>query len=288
MSSDLNRRGFIKTSAALGAMALAGRAAQAEEKKTTAGDTSAKKKLRIVFFGAHCDDSEVSVGGLMAKLAAQGHEVISAYGTTHRGTRTCFGKPEDTVRRAESSEACEILGAAPYFFPYPHEGLFADEQTIAAVRKWLEEVNPDIVVAQWPIDTHPNHQAVASLTMQCYNHGGRIWGESPDSAVANREKAKNSWNLYFYESWSFGSPADVESLAFTPSLYLDIEDVLEQKKKVVDCFKSQADYNLWEGQELCHLARGKECGVKRAETLFLVEAKPGCPLLPVELIAKRK
>ena len=34
--------------------------------------------------------------------------------------------------------------------------------------------------------------------------------------------------------------------------------------------------------------RGAECGVKDAEAYFLVEAKPGSPLLPVKFLTKSR
>lgn len=242
-------------------------------------------KLRIVFFGAHCDDNEVGAGGLMAMLAEAGHEVISAYGTTFRGGRMIEGEPEDSVRRRESTAACQILGATPKFFPYAHESLYADVSTIEAVGRWLEEVRPDIVVTHWPMDTHPNHQVVSSLVWHNYNHGGRIWGQGPESAAESKQKL--SWNLYFYEVNTFTTPEDLETLAFQPQLYLNIERVRDKKKQATDCFKSQAHYNLWDVQDHMHVQRGHQCGVQHAEAYFLVEAKEGCPLLPVPFIHRK-
>ena len=60
------------------------------------------KKLKVVVFGGHPDDPESGAGGLIATLTRQGHEVICAYGTTFRGDRQFFGKPEAEVRRAEA------------------------------------------------------------------------------------------------------------------------------------------------------------------------------------------
>lgn len=223
----------------------------------------AKKKLRIVFFGAHCDDNETGAGGLMATLAKAGHEVISAYGTTYRGNRKINDEPEDIVRRRESTAACKILGATPKFFDYAHENLWADPPTLKTVSAWFEQVEPDIVVAHWPLDSHPNHHVVSSLTWLCY-------------------KPKGGWNLYFYEVLT-----DEQSLGFRAELYLDIEPVRDIKKKAIECIKSQSDWNLWQSHEKMHCRRGAECGVEHAEAYFLVEAKPDCPLLPVQFLPKK-
>jgi N-acetylglucosamine malate deacetylase 1 len=112
-------------------------------------DDNPGRKLRVVIFGGHPDDPESGAGGLIATLTRQGHEVICAYGTTFRGDRRFFGRPEGEVRRVEATAACKVLGAKPKFFPYAHEKLVADEATLKAVASWLAEIKPDIVVTHW-------------------------------------------------------------------------------------------------------------------------------------------
>jgi N-acetylglucosamine malate deacetylase 1 len=220
------------------------------------------ERLKVVVFGGHPDDPESGAGGLIATLTRQGHDVILAYGTAFRGDRRFFDRPEADVRRAEATAACKVLGAQPRFFPYAHEKLVADEPTLKAVSAWLDEVKPDVVVTHWPLDTHPNHQAVSSLVWQCY-------------------KRRGGWNLYFFEVMT-----DQQTIAFRPDLYLDIGRVREVKKRALDEHKSQDPASIWEAHEKMHRERGAECGVTSAEAYTLVEAKQGCPLLPVSFRAR--
>src|SRR5271157_6279409 len=90
-----------------------------------AGDDPGRK-LHVVVFGGHPDDPESGPGGLIATLTRQGHEVICAYGTTFRGDRRFFGRPETEVRKEEATAACKVLGAKPKFFPCAHEKLDAE------------------------------------------------------------------------------------------------------------------------------------------------------------------
>src|SRR5262245_27794972 len=62
-------------------------------------------KLKIVIFGGHPDDPESGAGGLIATMTGLGHEVIVAYGTSFRGDRQFFGRPEAEVRQSEASAA---------------------------------------------------------------------------------------------------------------------------------------------------------------------------------------
>jgi N-acetylglucosamine malate deacetylase 1 len=215
------------------------------------------KKLTIVVFGGHPDDPESGAGGLVATVTRQGHDVICAYGTTFRGDRRFFGRPEGEVRREEATAACKVLGAKPKFFPYAHEKLVADDATLKDVAAWLTEVKPDIVVTHWPLDTHPNHHVVSSLVWRCYQRQG-------------------GWNLYFFEVMT-----DQQTIGFAPELFLDIAAVRDVKKRSLDEHKSQEPAEIWKDHERMHRRRGVECGVEFAEGYKLVEAKAGCPLLPV-------
>lgn len=251
----------------------------------------APKKVRVVFFGAHCDDSELGAGGLMRMLADQGHEVISAYATTFRRGRMIEGQPEDTVRRAESTAATQILGATPHFFPYAHEDLekpFAEKKTLSEIIAWFDKVQPDIVVAHWPLDTHSNHQVVGVSTWMAYQHlGPAAAAESSPKKESDTPAARKSWSLYYYEVNTFTKNDDIQTLGFQPNLYLDVSSVRDTKHQAIECLKSQKPPALWEIHDNMHVQRGKECGTKYAEAFFLVEAKPGCALLPVPFLKKQ-
>jgi LmbE family N-acetylglucosaminyl deacetylase len=229
--------------------------------QSAAGDAGTKQ--RVVVFGGHPDDPESGAGGLIATLTRQGHEVICAYGTTFRGDRQFFGRPEREVRTEEAIAACKVLGARPKFFPYAHEKLVADEVTLKEVKAWLATVKPDIVVAHWPLDTHPNHHAVSSLVWQCYEREG-------------------GWNLYFFEVMT-----DQQTIGFNPDLYLDIAPVRDVKKRSLEEHKSQVPEEIWTVHERMHRRRGAECGAEFAEAFTLVEAKAGRPLLPVKFLSNK-
>ena len=247
--------------AALG-LVLCDRGRSEEAITREAAAESAPNKLRIAVIGAHPDDPEAGVGALIASLSSQGHDVFIGYAAVYREGRQVLGRPEAEVRRQEAEEACAVMRAKPKFFSYSAGRLFPDEAAVADVSKWLDEVKPDIVLTHWPLDTHPDHHAISSIVWQCYKHEG-------------------GWNLYYFEVVT-----GVQSLNFTPNLYLDIEPMLSVKERAVFCHKSQspAPPNFWKNHEQMHLDRGAECGRRYAEALFLVEAKPGCPLLPLELL----
>ncbi len=155
-------------------------------------------------------------------------------------------------------------GATPTFFPFAHEKLEADAETLNAVTAWLEEIKPDILVTHWPLDTHPNHQVASSLVWRSY-------------------RARGGWNLYFFEVMT-----DQQTLGFPPTLYLNIESVRAVKREACYCHASQGPAAFWPVHEAMHRRRGAESGVSCAEAYYLVEAKTGCPLLPVSFVGRKK
>ena len=74
---------------------------------------------------------------------------------------------------------------------------------------------------------------------------------------------------------------DQQTIAFKPELYLDITAVRDLKRRSLEEHKSQDPEEIWTVHERMHRRRGAECGVEFAEAYSLVEAKDGCPLLPV-------
>jgi LmbE family N-acetylglucosaminyl deacetylase len=229
-----------------------------------------ERKLRVVVFTAHPDDPMWGAAGLMALLARGGHEVISAYGTCFRGDRKIGGEPEAVVRRREAAASCKAVGATPRFFDFSHETFVADAGTLKAVSSWLEEVKPDIVVTHWPLDTHPNHHAASSLVWQCY-------------------RPRGGWNLYWFEL--LGSR---QTVGFRPELYLDIAEVRDVKREALECHEGSLRAisdpkpgEPWRKSEEAHRHRGAECGVAHAEAFALLEAKEGCPLLPVRFLDRK-
>jgi LmbE family N-acetylglucosaminyl deacetylase len=224
----------------------------------------APKKLRVAVVGAHPDDPESGCGGLIALLSKDGHEVHVGYLTCYRGDRKIGKESEARVRRREAAVACHILGAKPHFFDYAHERLFADAATLQAVSAWLGEMQPDVVVTHWPLDTHPNHHVTASLVWQCYLR-------------------QNRWSLYFFEVM-----AGQQSLNFRPELYLDLAEVRPLKRRALDCHKSQNPDVIWQVHEVMHRSRGQEAGVAYAEAYLLADGGKDRPRLPLSLLGRKK
>jgi LmbE family N-acetylglucosaminyl deacetylase len=210
----------------------------------TAAEEPPARQLRIVCVGAHPDDPESGCGGTLARYAAAGHSVTAVYLT--RGEAGIPGKTHAeaaAIRTAECEAACKILGARPLFAGQVDGATEVNRERAQALLKLLSAEEPDVVFTHWPIDTHPDHQAAAILTLRAYLSMSR------------------RFPLYFFEVNS-GS----QTLSFTPTAYLDITPTRDKKKAALLAHKSQNGEGIYRTHhQPMEIFRGRELGVTAAE-----------------------
>jgi bacillithiol biosynthesis deacetylase BshB1 len=118
-----------------------------------------KPLMDLLVVGAHPDDAEVHVGGLLALAASRGRRAaILDLTTGDLGTR---GNP--ATRRAEATEAARILGVERIILDLPDarfgEGNAERDRIIAVLRS----LRPSVMILPHPEDHHPDHRRVFKL-----------------------------------------------------------------------------------------------------------------------------
>jgi LmbE family N-acetylglucosaminyl deacetylase len=113
-----------------------------------------------------------------------------------------------------------------------------------------------IPMSSWPIDNHPDHRAIASLTYEAWNSLGR--------------KAA----FYYYEV-SDGK----DTLMFNPSDYVDITDVEPLKRQACYAHASQTPDRFYALQSEVARFRGIEAGYAQAEA-FVRHVRSRRDMLP--------
>ena len=215
------------------------------------------RPLNVVCVGGHPDDPESGCGGTLARYTELGHQVTIVYLT--RGEAGIAGKSHEeaaAIRTAESLAACKILGAKPVFAGQIDGATIVDRSAAQALTKLIMAERPDVVFAQWPIDTHLDHQAASVLTY-------RAW-----------LAAEQRFELYYYEV-DLGS----QTMNFHPTDYVDITAVLAKKKAALFAHKSQDGEQIYRRyHEVMENYRGRESGVPAAEAfvhLATARRQPG-------------
>jgi LmbE family N-acetylglucosaminyl deacetylase len=245
MESKSARRDFIKLSAmALGGLTIAPIAGAAEPSELITAKKPGDKKLHIVCVGAHPGDPEFGCGGTMAKYSDAGHEVTFLYLTRGEASNPNKNYAEMAALRTKEAEvACKVLNATPRFAGQIDGNTVLDKKWNEEMAKQILTEKPDIVFTQWPVDAHPDHQVTGLLTLTAWVRSGR------------------AFHLYFYEV-----NTGIETMAFTPTDYVDITAVHEQKKAAMFAHKTQDPINTYNDYfKPLEEFRGLEAGVKAAE-----------------------
>lgn len=117
--------------------------------------------MRLLALGAHPDDIEIYMFGMLAAVRARGDDVVIAIATD--GAAGGSGDPAELrrVRHAEASVAAGLLGLAPRFLDFPDGTLVADAGLVAALRSLIAATAPDLIVTHAPNDYHGDHRALS-------------------------------------------------------------------------------------------------------------------------------
>lgn len=161
--------------------------------------------MNILAIGAHPDDIELGCGGLLLKAARQGHTVCM-YSVT-RGAMS--GDPKQ--RTQELTRSAKFIGAKNLWIDdFEDTKLTVNNELINHIEHFITRADPDLVLTHSPGDLHHDHRAIAAATLEA----GRF-----------------TTNILSYEI-----PLTKN---FSPQVYYDISDVVDDKVELINIFWSQ-------------------------------------------------
>jgi len=170
----------------------------------------------VLAIGAHPDDVEIGVGGILLRHADAGHDVnvLTLTGGEHGG--------DAAERAAESRYAAEILGAKLF-----HESLQDTEvgdrgETIGAIKKVIDETGATTIYTHTSKDVHQDHRNVHNATL-----------------VAARGLPR----VYCYQAPS-------TTVDFRPTRFVGIDEVIDRKIEAIGAFASQTAIRSYLDEEL--------------------------------------
>jgi LmbE family N-acetylglucosaminyl deacetylase len=198
----------------------------------------------ILVFAPHPDDESIGCGGTLLRHTRNGGKAAVVF---------CTG--DGAVRDNEAAEAMKILGMTEaVYFGYGVETLKSQDSLPDKIAGMICEKKPEIVFAPFFLDNHEDHRALnQALAKACAPCG-------------------NDFMVYAYPVW----------FPLYPNVLMDISDIWENKKKAIECYKSQTatrDYVKMAKSLGEYWAEVKGRGLKVVETFFRASAKEYCKLV---------
>lgn len=177
----------------------------------------------VLAFGAHPDDLELSVGGILVRLVKNGRRVVLVDLT--RGELASGGDP--VTRFHEANEAAKIMGVEREILDLGDCQLTDNFNNRLVLVERIRQHRPQIVLAPYPYgfqgaQGHPDHRAAGTLATHSVRMA-RFKNVLP-------HMAKHEVKALFY----YGLPRELE-----PTFVLDITDVYEQWMGSVKAYRSQ-------------------------------------------------
>jgi LmbE family N-acetylglucosaminyl deacetylase len=194
--------------------------------------------MKILAIGAHPDDIELGCGGLLIKAARQGHEV-HMYSLT-RGAAS--GDPNQ--RTKELMQSAKFIGAKNLWIDnFDDSKLAIGSDLINHIEFFINKVDPELIITHAHGDVHHDHRAIAQSTIEA----GRFVS-----------------NILSYEI-----PLTKN---FSPQVFFDITDVVDDKVELIKLFWSQQSKLFLNANGIKGLAEYRALQSRLNSTVNYVEA----------------
>ena len=214
--------------------------------------------VKLMVVGAHAGDAEVTCGGLIAKLARAGHEVVIVHMTLgERGHPKLSEEEYAAQKRREAEEAARILGAKPVFLPYRDGELPVSGEVKFRLCDLIREYRPEILVTHWRGSIHRDHRNTYRNVVDAL-----FYAALP--AVKREKPAHWVRRVFLAENWE-------DPRGFRPNVYVDISDAFEVWREAASAYafaRGETGFPYIEYYTCLFRIRGIESGFKYAQALM--------------------
>jgi bacillithiol biosynthesis deacetylase BshB1 len=176
---------------------------------------------RILVAGPHPDDQEIGMGGTIARLVEQGHDVLLLDMTN--GEPTPHGDPE--TRAKEAAAAAEILNVKRASAHLPNRRVMHTLEARHAVAGVIREHQAEIIFTPYFQDAHPDHVATTRIVEDARFDAKLTKIDLPGEPIYPK------W-LFYYYCTHLRWVAD-------PTFLIDITGYEEKKRQAVVAYETQ-------------------------------------------------
>ncbi len=209
--------------------------------------------MKVLVIGVHMDDAE-TITGTMSHLIDKGAEVTYLNIKHYQ-----HFKGNNPIADAQSMRGAELIGAKKIILDYNIDKYYRNnEQSVRDTEQVIRDIKPDIIFIMHPHDNHIEHVECAKTARDA------IFAAAVDGIVANE--------IYSYET------APKQTMCyFEPDVYVNVEDKLDDIKKVFLNFNAENANGewLWNSAQIKKGFRGLECGFKYADGFKIIKYPTG-------------
>lgn len=223
-------------------------------------------KKRILVVAPHADDETLGMGGTIARMADEGHEVIVAVMTGHgKDPHPLSDRSAWDVVRSEAAKAVKILGVHNLVFSEIPTALVSHISPIELNQEALnvlKKISPDELFIPFSWDLHKDHRDIAyAFQVAC----------RPHTELGQRIKRVVMYETVSETHWNFASGVEP---GFIPNYWIDIDCYLKKKLMAMSCYHSQLkpfpDARSLEALEALAKWRGSMVSMRAAESFLIV------------------
>lgn len=165
----------------------------------------------------HADDESIGMGGLLSLYPNLFDVILLTDG--RKGIKNRDYEEVVKIREEEFKNALNFIGINEYKFLRAEDKKLLDNFDLF---KTINLEKYDYIFVPNIIDQHPDHKAVSLLLKRLLDSGAKV---------------KPGLQICFYEVWS--------TLGLV-NAFVDISDVIESKKAMINCYKSQTSQKDYE------------------------------------------
>ena len=125
--------------------------------------------MKILAIGAHPDDIEIFMFGLLKILKEQNNEIFLSVATDGARGGDFDEKKLKYLRKKESIKALNELGL-PHFFNFPDGQLGVDLKHRVLIHELINDIKPDLIITHHKNDYHSDHRALSKLVKSGASH----------------------------------------------------------------------------------------------------------------------
>ena len=185
-----------------------------------------ERDTKCLIVAPHPDDEVIGAGGVLSKYAKNFDVIVMSSAGVAYGELTAHER--SNLRLQEFDKVMKYLGIKNHWiFETFGKPMFIDKINgyLNDYARVLDLEKYDFIFLPYPRDNHPEHRHITLRVMK---------------KLMRMKKVKPSVQIMFYEVWT-----PIEK----PNLWVDISDVIDEKKKLICMYKSQIvdgwDYDRW-------------------------------------------